>query len=189
MENTKNKLPENISHFFNNLSEVLENKLYFFGSIQRGDYFPGKSDIDVDIFTDNVKSTLAKMQHFLNINKNKVKRFVWRLNDKNNTFASGHKIMYKSLDGSFSAEFSVYNEKFKQVILDEHIMKTHLPVYASWMLVLLKLLYYKLHLLEKNTFIYLKKKIMSFMIGLPDDDFIVLDSKLETIRRDDFNIY
>ena len=30
---------------------------------------------------------------------------------------------------------------------------------------------------------------MSFMIGLPDDDFIVLDSKLETIRRDDFNIY
>ena len=65
MENTKNKLPENVNVFFNKLSDYLDTKLLFYGSVQRGDYFPGSSDIDVDIFTDNVNSTVTKMQHFL----------------------------------------------------------------------------------------------------------------------------
>ena len=69
METTKNVLPENVKFFFNNLSDVLDTKLLFFGSVQRDDYFPGKSDIDVAIFTDNVKSTISKLQHYLHLNK------------------------------------------------------------------------------------------------------------------------
>ena len=71
METTKNKLPENITIFFKNLSELLDTKLLFFGSVQRNDYFPGSSDIDVDIFTDNIPSTIYKMQHYLHIDKKK----------------------------------------------------------------------------------------------------------------------
>lgn len=188
METTKNKLPENVSIFFNNLSEILDKKLLFFGSIQRNDYLPGKSDIDVDIFTDNVHSTITKMQYYLQINKKKFKRFVWRLNNKNRTLADGYKVMYRSFDGSFSAEFSIYNEKFKQTILDEHLQKTTLPFYASWMLIVLKFLYYKLKLMDKKNFSYYKKKIMSFMIGLPDDQFVVFDSNPTTIKNHNYDI-
>jgi hypothetical protein len=96
--------------------------------------------------------------------------------------------MYRSLDGSFSAEFSIYNEKFKQTILDEHLQKTKLPFYVSWMLIVLKFLYYKLKLIDKTTFSYYKKKIMGFMIGLPDDQFVVFDSNPSTIKNRTYDI-
>ena len=69
METTNNKLPDNVVLFFKELSEYLDTKILYFGSVQRGDYFPGKSDIDVDIFTDNEHSIMTKMQHFMNIDK------------------------------------------------------------------------------------------------------------------------
>jgi predicted nucleotidyltransferase len=183
METTKNKLPENITIFFKNLSEILDTKLFFFGSIQRDDYFPGKSDIDVDIFTDNIHSTIVKMQHYLQLNKNQFKRFIWHLNNKNKTLAHGYKVMYKNSKNNFSAEFSIYNEKFKQYILNEHLQKTTFPFYISWMLIILKFLYYKFEIIDKYTFSYLKKKIMSFMIGLPDDKFVVIDYKQTIIKK------
>ena len=173
MEYTKNNLSDKNIIFFKNLSETLETKLYFFGSVQRKDYFPGKSDIDIDIFTDNMNSTLFKMQHFLNVKKSKFKKFVWRLNNKQRNLVDGYKIMYRDPDNSLSAEFSIYNEKYKYFILKEHKQKINLPFYASWLLILLKFIYYDLNLLNKKTFIYCKKNIMSFMIGLPKDEFIV----------------
>ena len=176
METTNNKLPDNVVLFFKELSEYLDTKILYFGSVQRGDYFPGKSDIDVDIFTDNEHSIMTKMQHFLNIDKKKIKNFVWRLNH-NNTIAHGHKVMYKNEEQNFNAEFSIYNEKYKQDILKEHLAKTILPFYATWMLILLKFFHYTIPLLEYKTFSYLKKKILTLGIGLPDDQFIVLDSK------------
>lgn len=66
---TKNKLPDSTTNFLNNLSEYLQTPLYFYGSIQRYDYFPGKSDIDIDIFTDNEKSTISKLSNYLQIDK------------------------------------------------------------------------------------------------------------------------
>lgn len=176
METTNNKLPDNVVLFFKELSEYLDTKILYFGSVQRGDYFPGKSDIDVDIFTDNEHSIMTKMQHFLNIDKKKFKNFVWRLNH-NNTIAHGHKVMYKNEEQNFNAEFSIYNEKYKQVILKEHLAKTILPFYATWMLIILKFFHYTIPLLDYKTFSYLKKKILTLGIGLPDDQFIVLDSK------------
>ena len=69
METTKNNLPPNVKKFFYNLSEYLDTKMLYFGSVQRSDYVPGKSDIDVDIFTDNENSIIGKMQHFLGVSK------------------------------------------------------------------------------------------------------------------------
>ena len=69
METTKNDLPPNTKKFFYNLSEYLDTKLLYYGSVQRSDYVPGKSDIDVVIFTDNEFSLMNKLQHYLHLNK------------------------------------------------------------------------------------------------------------------------
>ena len=176
METTKNKLSENAKQFFQDLTSYLETPLYFYGSIQRNDYFPGDSDIDVDIFTSNESSVITKMQHFLHVKRADFKKFVWRLNT-NNKMIYGYKIMYKSPEKGFNTEFSIYNEKIKYDILKEHNSKTVIPFYIIWLLVILKLLYYNLHFIDKKTFRYLKKKLLTIGIGLPDDDFIVIDPK------------
>jgi hypothetical protein len=176
METTKNQLSPYITNFFNRLSRYLDKKLLFFGSVQRSDYFPGKSDIDVDVFTDNVSSTISKMQHFLKVPKEDFKKFVWRLN-VNNKLAHGYKIMYKEPENDFMAEFSIYDEKYKEGVLEEHNKKSVLPIYASILLYILKFLYYQLHFISDKLYTFTKKKILSLMIGLPDDQFVVLDMK------------
>lgn len=176
METTKNNLPSDVKKFFNGLSEYLNTKLLYYGSVQRKDYFPGKSDIDVDIFTDNVNSTINKMQHYLRAERKKFKKFVWIVNH-NNHFTTGYKIFYKDPSGRFNAEFSIYDEKYKEDILKEHLGKIVLPLHATCLLITLKFLYYKLSLMNYDYFKYLKKKILTFFIGKPDDMFIVLDQK------------
>lgn len=176
METIKNKLSEIELEFFEELSKYLEITLYFFGSVQRNDYFPGSSDIDVDIFTDNEKSTIAKMQHFLHVEHKAFKKFIWRLND-NNKLVRGYKIMYKNKQHNFSAEFSIYNKKNKEEILKEHNRKINIPFYISYVLILLKILYYNLHIINSGYYRYFKKKALSVGLGLPDDDFVVIDTK------------
>jgi preprotein translocase subunit SecE len=81
MTKTKNKIPDSTNNFLNNLSEYLQTQLYFYGSVQRYDYFPGNSDIDIDIFTDNEKSTINKLSNFLQINKTEFKKIIWKKRD------------------------------------------------------------------------------------------------------------
>jgi predicted nucleotidyltransferase len=69
METTKNKLSPYATTFFNKLGNYLDTKLYFYGSIQRDDYFTNDSDLDVAIFTDNTSSMLSKMINYFNIKK------------------------------------------------------------------------------------------------------------------------
>jgi hypothetical protein len=173
METTKNQLPENIKNFFKDLSNYLDNKLLFYGSVQRNDYFPGMSDIDVDIFTENENATIVKMQHFLHVKKDKFKKVVWRLNN-NNKIATGHKIMYNNKEENFSVEFSIYNERLREDVLKEHIKKTTIPFYASWSLVILKIFFYNLNLMDHRTFRYLKNKLLTTCIGYNEDEFVVL---------------
>ena len=63
------------------LKNYLETSLYFYGSIQRNDYVPDKSDIDVDLFTENINGTITKMQHFLDVDKTKFKKFIYKINN------------------------------------------------------------------------------------------------------------
>ena len=58
MEITKNELSPFEKAFFQKLSEYLNEPIYFYGSIQRDDYFPQLSDIDIDIFSYNEKDTV-----------------------------------------------------------------------------------------------------------------------------------
>ena len=177
METTNNKLPDNVVLFFKELSEYLDTKILYFGSVQRGDYFPGKSDIDVDIFTDNEHSIMTKMQHFMNIDKKKFKNFIWRLNH-DNTMAHGHKVMYKNEEQNFNAEFSIYNEKFKDVVLGEHNSTKMLPFYVSFLLYILKFCYYQFPILNQKTFAYIKRILINHILRNGNDaKFLVIEDE------------
>jgi predicted nucleotidyltransferase len=176
MENTKNKLSEYEINFFNHLSEYLDTRLYFFGSIQRNDYLPKSSDIDVDIFTNNESSTITKLMYFLNVENRDFKRFVWKLN-VNNKLVYGKKIMYKDTDNNLSVEFSIYNEKDKDNVLYEHNYKNKLPYYAVCLLIFLKYLYYKFNILPKTWYKSLKAFILNILVYNKPEFFVVIDVK------------
>ena len=97
METTNNKMPEYNDIFFEKLKQYLDTKIYFFGSVQRDDYFQKGSDIDVAIFTDNIKSTVTKLKNLLNFSADDFKTFVWRLN-YDSSLVKGYKTIYREDD-------------------------------------------------------------------------------------------
>ena len=184
METTKNTLSPYASAFFTRLSNYLETPMYFFGSIQRDDYFPKSSDIDVDIFTDNENSTMIKMQHFLKIEKYKFKKFVYHI-DKHNKIVDGYKVSYKEKDKHLIAEFSIYNEKVKDMILEEHRRKCVLPFYVSFFLVVIKYFYYDLGIMPKIFYVKIKRFLMNYCIDGKNVEFVVIDLKEEQEEEED----
>jgi hypothetical protein len=174
METTKNEMPSYAKVFFHKLSKYLDNKFYFYGSVQRNDYFPNSSDIDADLFTDTEQSTILKLQNFLGVKKYQFRRFVYKLH-KTNKIVRGHKIKYIDLDNNFTTEISVYNEKDKNDVLVEHNSKSVLPFYVSFFLIILKTIYYKLRLISERTYTYFKKILMNYMIEGEDVEFVGID--------------
>jgi hypothetical protein len=173
METTKNELPLNVKNFFYHLSEYLDTPFLYFGSVQRVDYVHGKSDIDVDVFTDNEYSLMAKMQHYLHVSKKDFKKVAWIIND---TPTYGYKLKYERDD--INAEFSIYNEKFKEIILAEHNSKKMLPTHVTVLLYILKFAYYQFPLLDKKTFTYLKRILINNILRDGEDaKFLVLDTE------------
>ena len=186
METTKQQLPESAKLFFDDLSRILETKILFFGSIQRDDYYPGDSDIDVDLFVENTYSTMSILQTYLHIPKEKFKKFVWKL--YNGRVAYGYKVMYKQPEINFAVEFSIYDEKFKEDVLYEHKLKMKLPFYVSWLLMIWKFMFYKLKCVDKETFKIWKKRMLSTFIGLPEDIFVVLDEDPDKTSYQIYNV-
>ena len=164
METTKNKLTPYESEFFNRLRIYLDTPIYFYGSIQRDDYKPGYSDIDIDIFTENMNSTIIKIQRFLN-NTDYTKVVIKPLNKKG--IIDGCKFKYEEIENKFQCEISLYNIKNKDEILQEHGRKIDTPFIISMLLVLLKTLYFNIGIIPKN--IYLKAK--NFVMDLVDYDY------------------
>ncbi len=173
METTKNELPKEVSKFFKHLSDFLDTKLYYYGSVQRTDYLPGKSDIDVDIFTENEFSTMSKLEHFLNIKKSQFQKVVWLIKNK---VVYGYKLKFKDKSLNLAAEFSIYNEKFKKSVLDEHLLKFELPFHISILLNILKTLFYNFNMISPSNYASIKRMLLSNGLGLPEDQFLVLNN-------------
>jgi hypothetical protein len=169
METINNKIPEETKQILNKLSEYLDTKLYFFGSIQRADYYHYKSDIDIDIFTDNINTTLFKLQSFFNINKKEFNKVILRIGF-NNRVIYGYKLNIKLPNYQLKTEICIWNDKYKNEIIQAHKSKVYLTSFQSIMVYLLKLSYYYFYLFDKKTYSYLKKKIID---PNKDDDFIV----------------
>ena len=156
MEYTKNEMPTYAKQFFYKLGNYLDTKIYYYGSIQRNDYFPNSSDIDVDIFTDNKASCISKLQTFLGVKSYQFKNFVYKLH-KTNKIVYGKKVNYQEPENNFHTEISIYDEKYKTEILAEHNSKMILPFYVSILLIILKYLYYNLQILSKDNYKYYKR--------------------------------
>jgi len=174
METTKNELDSYSKIFFLKLGNYLDTQIYYFGSIQRNDFFPGKSDIDVDLFTSNTQSTIVKLQNFLGVEKYKFKKFVYKLH-KTKKVVYGYKVKYEDKTNNFVTEISIYDEKDKDSVLIEHNSKAILPFYISWFLIILKIFFYKLGILSEETYSYVKKIIMNFMVEGEDVEFVTTD--------------
>jgi hypothetical protein len=174
METTKNELPKNVKEFFYHLSDYLDTKLLYFGSVQRSDYVSGKSDIDIDIFSENEYSLMTKMQHYLHVSKHDFKKVAWIIND---IPTYGYKLQYENKKENINAEFSIYNEKFKDIIIKEHQSKFVLPLHVTIMLYIVKFFYYEIPLLDKKTFSNTKRYIMNSQLEKNGNTrFLVLDS-------------
>jgi len=174
METTKNKMPPYAENFFDRLKKYLDTKIYFFGSIQRKDYFYNSSDIDADIFTDNEPSTIMKLQNFLNVDRNQIHKFVYKLH-KTNKVVYGYKVKYTEPSHNFSTEISIYNEKYKKDVLIEHKSKMNLPFYILYLLILLKTIYYNLGIMPTQMYYVFKKLVMNYMVEGQDVEFTRTD--------------
>jgi len=173
MEITKNTMSEYNKIFFEKIKVFLDTKIFYFGSVQRNDYLPKSSDIDVALFTDNIKSTITKLQTFLNVDKYDFKKIVWVLN-YDNSLVEGFKIMYKEPENDVNVEFSIYDEKYKDAILYEHNGKRNLPFYATYGLVIIKYLYHTLNIISKEWYKYLKKMFLTKLVFIKEDKFVEL---------------
>lgn len=174
METTKNQMSPYAKNFFHKLKNYLDTNIYYFGSIQRNDYFQNYSDIDVDIFTDNEHSIISKLQNFLGVNRYEFKKFVYKLHIANKV-VYGYKIAYKEPINNFFIEISIYNENDKKYVLNEHNSKVILPFYISFFLIILKTFYYQIGIIPKNIYVYIKQILMNYMVEGTDVEFVTTE--------------
>lgn len=153
----KHKLNEEQYNFFNSLSQYINNPLYFYGSIIRKDYISGKSDIDIVIFTDNEISVIYTLCDFLNMSKPDFKKVIYKI--KSNMIY-GYKGNYTDENKNIKIEISIYNNKYKDYILEDYKRGEQLPVFINLLLFIIKILYYHLGLLSIETYKKCKKYLM-----------------------------
>lgn len=170
MEKINKRLTDRQKHFFNDLSLYINEPIYFYGSIYRADYIPGKSDIDIDIFTDNESSTIQKLCNFLHIKKSEFRK---SLNKIDSTVARGYKAKYKDERNTIEAEISVYNNKYKNLVLEDHNKAKNLPLYISIILLIVKFCYYKLGIISEDVY---KKLKLNLVNPGSEYKFILVDS-------------
>ena len=169
MEIPANKLTSYEQIFFDDLRNYIDKPIYFYGSIQRNDYLPGKSDIDIDIFTDNEHSTIYSLCNFLNLKRSDFKKSIYKINKE---VIKGYKTKYIDEIHNITLEISIYNEKDKSIIIKEHLRTNVLPIHISAVLIILKYLYYTLNIIPRDVF----RRCKQFLMNENDElKFIVID--------------
>jgi predicted nucleotidyltransferase len=172
MNQVRESLPNSVKDFFYKLSEYLDTELYFYGSINRSDYIHGQSDIDIAIFTDNEYSLISKLQHFLHCKRNAFDKVVWKLKSK---MIYGFKIKCdKFMD--IKCEIAIYNNVFKDTLLEEFKSYNYVPFHLAILLYILKTFHYTFPLLSKKT--YTKYKVYIFntlLLKKTNTVFFVID--------------
>ncbi len=160
METTKHKLTPVQEDFFAGLKSYIGLPVYFYGSIQRPDYLPGQSDIDVDIFTPNPSGTILQLSNYLKIDKREFRKSVHYLG----SVMYGYKAKYELMGANAlecNIEISVYDEKYKDAVLKEHTKHENLSVVTIFILYILKWMYYNTGLMSRQTYAKCKQTLMN----------------------------
>lgn len=161
METPIGELTEKQRYFFDQLQSYIELPIYYYGSINRPDYIPGKSDIDIDIFSPNEESTIQKICSKLGLQRSQFRKVVYKINS---TVVYGFKGKYVDSDDSndpFQVEIAVYNDKYKNVVLADHNSGIVYPFYITILLMFLKFLFYNLEILPKSVYKRCKQFLMN----------------------------
>jgi tRNA nucleotidyltransferase (CCA-adding enzyme) len=171
MDNLNNELPSHIKQFFEKVQTFVELPLYFYGSVTRSDYVPGKSDIDVAIFTDNEASTISRVQGVVNCRRDAFEKIVWKLNG---TMIYGYKLKCEAHVG-INCEIAIYNNDFKEVLIDEFTrpMK-NITVFIKGLIYLLKLFHYTIPIIPKPKYVVYKRYILNDLMVAKESVFFVL---------------
>lgn len=182
-------IPNYKTQFFKQLSYYLNTKIYYYGSVTRYDYF-NESDIDIDIFTENENETLNKLCYFLNFNRDEVKEFVWKLHINDDT-VYGCKLAYHDVKNDFNVDISIFNEKYKKNVLIDQNVTTNISFLFIMLLVILKFIYYKIQIIDWETYSYIKKNIIGFSIGGDKSEFSIIgeDSNRRTLFKGLQNLF
>ncbi len=148
--------------FFLKLTNILNGRLQFFGSIARKDFTIGKSDVDVQIFSENSQSDLLILSHFLQENGvDFISRFV-KFKPNQLYTISGFKYTIKN---PFKTDILVFDANNEDILTMQYKRAIVIPfVY----LVLLKILKtcLKINLISQETFVSLKRKIWNYYNNL-----------------------
>jgi tRNA nucleotidyltransferase (CCA-adding enzyme) len=116
LEEIKHKLNSFEYSFFSQLREQLDLPLYFIGSVTRGDFIKGKSDLDVEVFSDNIVSTKIKADYLLTKTYKKRKNMDRIIMFKvHNTPVSGYKYYFKDKENR-EVEYSLIYDGSDKII-------------------------------------------------------------------------
>lgn len=170
MDITDKRLTQNQRDMLNKISIYIDKPIYIYGSINRSDYIPGKSDIDIDIFTDNESSTMNILSNLLNLNKTDFRKSIFKIDS---FMVFGYKTKYSDQANGINFEISIYNDKYKNIVLYDHNNGRFLPFYITFILYIIKILFYELNFISKKFYKRCKRFLMN-----PDDElkFIEVDN-------------
>jgi hypothetical protein len=177
MKRIRYDLPKNVKEFLYKLSEYLDTDLYFYGSINRPDYIHGKSDIDIAIFSYNLKSTITKLQHVLHVNEKDFDKIKWNLNGFN---INGYKIKCnneaeKIMD--IKCEIAIYDSNFKKIVLNDLKNYNYVPWYIQSSIYVLKTLHYTFPIISNKTYLKYKVYLFNKLTYKKDSKFQVIKQK------------
>jgi hypothetical protein len=156
MEDIKNKMPIHKRQFFTSLENYLDTHLYYYGSIRRYDYDPNNSDIDAILFTNNEASSISQLQNWFHVSKSDFKKTVNYL-PTSKRVVHGHKFTYKNNKQNISTDILIYNTKDEELLKTDTLSKINVPVYITIIWLILKFLRYRVGILSRPMYIYLKK--------------------------------
>jgi len=153
----KEKLDKKEYDFFYNLQEQIELPLYFFGSITRSDFMKGKSDFDIEVFSENITSTKYKVDYLLNylFKKREPKYMVFKINDNP---ISAYKYYFQNEEIHF--DFFIYKKESQKLLLYyQKNVETNITFAFSICLFIIKYLHYYLGIIDDKQYLFIKNKL------------------------------
>jgi hypothetical protein len=158
-----NKIKEKLSteqySYFSELQEKIGLPLFFMGSITRSDYIKGKSDLDIEIFSDNVTSTKEKLNYLFNYYEGQKENTIIIVKIKDVPF-SGYK--YKVNDSEIEFDLTLYKKESQKTILYYRIREINVPFTISAFLIIIKFLHYRLNIINERNYYLTKKGVWEF---------------------------
>ena len=174
MEIPKHPLTHNQSLFLSQLRTFMNEPVYFYGSILRGDYIQGLSDIDVLMFYDDdvlANNKLVKYFKYLatkepqeNIHI-KSTRFIYH-SKETKKIISGYKVKYQDIEKAIPVEITIYKKEHQKLMLDEQKKKADVNIFITWFLIIFKILAYRYRLISEEMFKFVKEKLFIWVSGV-----------------------